>query len=217
MRAALCLAALLTSTAAFAQPSAPPGPYIIDLRGGMIGAPGGNFYPAAPAGTQVPQRGFGFSVGGHIYPFRLGVAQVGVGADLLRARGSSSSAIGVNAAMRVTTVAPQISFNFGSRDGWSYLSAGYGVTQTRAEVDIPEMDVTPPETQDDDVPQSEPLPAGMVVREVRTGTVNLGGGARWFIREHFAVGFDVRFHRLSTTAGSSSKQNVGLTVGLSLR
>jgi hypothetical protein len=217
VRVALCLAALFTSTAAFAQSSAPPGPYIIDLRGGMIGAPSGDFYPAAPAGTQVPQRGFGFSVGGHIYPFRLGVAQVGLGADLLRARGSTSSAPGVNAAMRVTTVAPQISFNFGTRDGWSYLSAGYGVTQTRAQVDIPEMEVTPPETQDDDVPEPEPLPVGTVVREDRTGTINLGGGARWFIREHLAVGFDVRFHRLSATAGSSSKQIVGLTVGLSLR
>jgi hypothetical protein len=217
VRAALCLAALLTSTAAFAQSSAPPGPYIIDLRGGMIGAPGGDFYPAAPAGTQVPQRGFGFSVGGHIYPFRLGVAQVGVGADLLRARGSSSSAIGVDAAMRVTTVAPQISFNFGSRDGWSYLSVGYGVAQTRAEVDIPQMEVTPPETQDDDVPEPEPLPAGTVVREVRTGTINVGGGARWFIREHLAVGFDVRFHRLGSTSGLPSKQIVGLSVGASLR
>ena len=216
MRAALCLAAVLLPTAAFAQSSTPPGPYIIDLRGGMIGAPGGDFYPAAPAGTQVPQRGFGFSVGGHIYPFRLGVAQVGLGADLLRARGSTSSTTGVDAAMRVTTVAPQISFNFGTHDGWSYLSAGYGVTQTRAQVDIPETKISPPEIQDD-LPEPEPLPAGTVVREVRTGTVNLGGGARWFIREHLAVGFDIRFHRLSGTAGSSSKQIVGLTVGLSLR
>jgi hypothetical protein len=209
---------VLLPTAAFAQSSTPPGPYIIDLRGGMIGAPGGDFYPAAPAGTQVPQRGFGFSVGGHIYPFRLGVAQVGIGADLLRARGSTSSDIGADAAMRVTTVAPQISFNFGTRDGWSYLSAGYGVTQTRGEVDIR---ATPADVTDSegDVPEAdaEPLPAGTFVRELRTGTINLGGGARWFIREHLAVGFDVRFHRLSATAGSSSKQLVGLTVGLSLR
>jgi hypothetical protein len=215
VRAALCLAAVLASTAAFAQTSA-PGPYIVDVRGGMIGAPGGDFYPAAPAGTQVPQRGFGFSIGGHIYPFHLGVAQVGLGADLLRARGSSRSQTGIDAAMRVTTVAPQISFNFGTREGWSYLSAGYGVTQTRAQVDIPEREVSPPETQDD-VPQPEPLPAGTVVRNVRTGTINIGGGARWFIREHLAVGFDIRFHRLSGIVGSSSKQLVGLTVGLSVR
>ena len=215
MRAALCLAAVLVSTAAFAQTSA-PGPYIVDVRGGMIGAPGGDFYPPAPAGTQVPQRGFGFSIGGHIYPFHFGVAQVGLGADLLRARGSSTSQTGIDAAMGVTTVAPQISFNFGTRDGWSYLSAGYGVTQTRAEVDIPETPADAPEAQDE-VPASEPIPAGTLVRELRTSTVNVGGGARWFIREHLAVGFDVRFHRLSRTSGSASKQLVGLAVGFSLR
>ncbi|PYR63485.1 MAG: hypothetical protein DMF88_25155 [Acidobacteria bacterium] len=45
MKAGLCLAALFVSTAAFAQSSS-PGPYIVDVRGAMSGAPGGaSFYP----------------------------------------------------------------------------------------------------------------------------------------------------------------------------
>ena len=32
----------------------------------------------------------------------------------------------VNVAMSLTAFMPQVSFNFGTSDGWSYLSAGYG-------------------------------------------------------------------------------------------
>jgi hypothetical protein len=43
--------------------------------------------------------------------------------------------------------------------------------------------------------------------------VNVGGGARWFLRERVAVGFDVRFHRLLATHAVPSTQIVGLSVG----
>src|SRR6185436_6229797 len=148
VKTGLCIAALLMSTAAFAQ--SPPGPYVIDVRGSMSGTPGGDaFYPPVPENTLAPQRGFGFGAGAHLYPFSLGISRVGVGIDLTRARGSArspattstasgstttivGSAAGVGASMTVTTVAPQLSFNFGTHDGWSYLSAGVGVTSTRA-------------------------------------------------------------------------------------
>jgi outer membrane protein with beta-barrel domain len=203
MKAGLCIAALLISTAAFAQPASAPGPYIIDLRGAMSGAPSGTaFYPPVPANTLAPQRAFGFDVGAHVYPFALGLARVGLGVDLMRARGTATSISNINAAMTVTTLAPQLSFNFGTHEGWSYLSGGYGTTQTRAEVMTPAADATT---------------AATLSRERRTRTINIGGGARWFVRERMAVGFDVRFHRLAATLGLPSKQIVGLSVGVSIR
>jgi hypothetical protein len=203
MKAGLCISALLISTAVFAQPASAPGPYIIDLRGAMSGAPSGiAFYPPAPADTLAPQRAFGFEVGAHTYPFALGIARVGIGIDLMRARGTATSVSNINAAMTVTTLAPQLSFNFGTHEGWSYLSGGYGTTQTRAEVMTPAADTAA---------------AATLSRERRTHTINIGGGARWFLRERLAVGFDVRFHWLAATLGLPSKQIVGLSVGLSIR
>lgn len=204
MRAGLCLAALLIATAASAQtPAPPPGPYVIDLRGAMSGAPdGSSFYPAVPKDTIAPQRAFGFGAGAHVYFGRLGVARLGAGADVMRMRGTAASVGKIGAQMDVTTVAPQVSFNFGTRDGWSYLSAGYGMTQTRTEVVVPAT-LTDPTT--------------LLSLERRSNTANFGGGARWFLRERLAVGFDVRFHRLAATGELGAKQIVGLAVGVSVR
>ena len=214
---ALTIAALLPA-AASAQVTA-PGPYVIDLRGAMSGAPGDvPFYPPVPATMRVPQRAFGFGGGAHVYAFRIGVARLGFGVDMMRARGAAdtnASAIAgqstttsaaavtgtLNAAMTITTIAPQVSFNFGTRDGWSYLSGGYGTSATRAEVNIPTSIAN----------------GGKGSRERRTSTLNFGGGARWFLREHLAVGFDVRFHRLRATDELPSKQIFGFSVGISVR
>lgn len=169
----------------------------------MSGAPGGvSFYPPAPVETRAPQRAFGFGAGAHLYPFQLGVARVGFGVDLMRVRGSATSVSNIDAAMTVSTIAPQISVNFGTRDGWSYLSGGFGTTQTSAKVETPASGSTA---------------AATLARDRRSRTINVGGGARWFLREHVAVGFDVRFHRLHATLGLPSKQIVGLSVGISLR
>jgi len=202
VKAGLCIAALLISTAAFAQSSS-PGPYIIDLRGAMSGAPGGAaFYPTVPAETRAPRRAFGFGAGAHVFPFQLGIARVGFGVDVMRVRGSATSVHNINAAMTVSTIAPQVSFNFGTREGWSYLSGGYGTTQTNAKVETPAEGSTA---------------AGTLMRGRRTGSINIGGGARWFVRDHVAVGFDVRFHRFGATPGLPSTQIVGLLVGVSAR
>ena len=214
--AAIVLAiAVLTPAASSAQVSA-PGPYVIDLRGAMSGAPGsGSFYPPVATAITVPQRAFGFGAGAHVYTFRFGAARVGFGVDVMRARGTArtdASAVettsieGVestgtfNAAMTVTTIAPQLSFNFGTHEGWSYLSVGYGRSTTHAEVNVP---------------ASFAEESGS--RDRHTAALNFGGGARWFLREHLAVGFDVRFHRLLAGNAVPSTQVVGLSVGMSLR
>jgi hypothetical protein len=152
-----------------------------------------------------------------VYTFPIGPARLGFGVDLMRARGtartdasavettstSTSTATATStfdAAMTVTTIAPQLSFNFGTHEGWSYLSGGYGISTTHAEVNIPDS-----------------FGGESGSRDRRTPALNFGGGARWFLQEHLAVGFDVRFHRLLAKNAVPTTQMVGLSVGVSLR
>ena len=79
-------------------------------------------------------------------------------------------------ALSVTSAAPQLSLNFGTGDGWSYLSAGRG-TSTWSLV---------PDQQDETFADQE-----------RLRTFNYGGGARWFARRHLAFTFDVRFWEMA--------------------
>ena len=226
---AVAIAALLMSTPAAAQLSPPstPGPYVIDIRAPMSGLPStSGFHPVLPANTLVPKRGFGLGVGGHVYVVRLGVSRVGLGVDVLRVRGtavtpatsstspantgppSSSDALStagqIDVAMTMTAVAPQLSFNFGTREGWSYLSGGYGVAQIRTEA-----------TGE----QESPLTGRttLVRDDGRSASINYGGGARWFIRDRVAVGFDLRFHRIAAVGTRPVAKLVVASVGLSVR
>jgi hypothetical protein len=147
--------------------------YVIDLRGSTSGLPEETaFFPGIPADTIVPARGFGFDVGGHVYLFKLGPSRIGIGANYMRVRGTAPGIVG-----ELSTLAPQLSFNFGTADGWSYLSAGYGNASIATTVDNDSGSSTA---------ESGTLDA-----------INYGGGARWFLRRHLAVGFDVRFHHVS--------------------
>ena len=227
---AVAIAALLMSTPAAAQLSPPstPGPYVLDIRAPMSGLPStSGFHPVLPANTLVPKRGFGLGVGGHVYVARLGVSRVGVGVDALRVRGTAltpvtpststteagipsssgaslSAASQIDVAMSMTAVAPQLSFNFGTREGWSYLSGGYGIAQIRTEA-----------TGE----QESPLTGRttLVRDDGRSGSINYGGGARWFIRDRVAVGFDLRFHRIAAVGTRPVAKLVVASVGLSVR
>lgn len=193
------LAAVLVGVPAAAQipPPRPPGPYAIDVRAVSGAIPqDASFFPPAPTGTLIPSRGFGVDIGGHVYLMQLGPARVGVGATLLRLRGTagpptppSSPGSSTPAAPRtipdvqatLTSVAPQISFNFGTADGWSYLSAGLGATRLS--------------TATSGTPTAATRDAGTL------STLNVGGGARWFAYRRLAFTFDVRFHLLSAGYG----------------
>jgi hypothetical protein len=72
-------------------------------------------------------------------------------------------------------VAPQVSFNFGTGDGWSYLSGGVGAARVQT--------ASAPGASND---------GGIVT------AFNAGGGARWFVTPRLAVGFDVRLHWMSS-------------------
>jgi hypothetical protein len=212
-RAAGCLLLLggvLSSLPAAAQGvPAPPGPYVVDVRGVSSGLPqGAVLLPPVPAETLVPSRGNGFDVGGHIYVGRFRGAHLGFGASLISVSGNAVQPRTTSAAttsapsgpsevrVALRTIAPQVSLNFGTKDGWSYLSAGVGIT----EVDARTVDVV--ELSGD---------SGRVM------TINAGGGARWFVRRRLAVGFDARLHRLAQTDTMSASMLFSIAAGISLR
>jgi Outer membrane protein beta-barrel domain len=168
----------------------PPGPFVFDFRAAMSGVPvSPSFVPSTDTDPEVtaviPSRGWGGSIGVHLYPFQLGPARVGVGADALYVRGTTP-----DVTTALSAIDPQISANFGTADGWSYLSVGYGVTRVNV----------------DPVGVSESMP-----------TFTWGGGARWFLGPHFGVGFDVRVHQISAGEVVPKDTAVSFTVGVSLK
>lgn len=201
-------AILIAATQAAAQTALPPGPWVLDVRGVTTPVPtDAGFYPPL-AVTSVPSRGFGVDVGAHVYLLSMGLARIGVGADVVSVR---STAVGAVAAIddeeslagpdqRLTLtmqmIAPQVSANFGSRDGWSYLSAGIGTVSITTET----ADVMPGRQESG-----------------RLRSVNFGGGARWFIASRLAFGFDLRAHRIAAGPDTPKTSVFVVSAGLSLR
>ena len=200
--AGLVAAILIAVAPAAGQTTLPPGPWVLDVRAITSPVPKDPvFYPELGTGALIPTRGFGVDVGGHFYPFKLGPSRVGFGLNAVTVRseatasvatagtgtgtgtgqtggtGSSTAvALGQRLSLNMRVLAPQVSFNFGTRSGWSYLSAGAGTTRVVAE--------------------TANVMAG---RRETSGlrSLNFGGGARWFIKSHLAFAFDLRFHQIS--------------------
>jgi len=192
IRAVLVLVSALFLTArAHAQDPAvqptldePIGRFVIDARG-LLARFKANAAIAESLGVEaadLPTRGLGLVVGAHLYPLRKRNFALGVGGELLlraRAARTRASAVvdgpaGPTVVTKMTGFAPQVSLNFGKRDGWSYLSAGIGRGAF-----VSELDDSPFED-----PESSPR------------AINYGGGARWFARKHVAFTFDLRFYKL---------------------
>jgi hypothetical protein len=164
----------------------PPGPFVFDVRGVVSGIPASQaFVPPGLTSATIPARGFGGSIGGYVYAIQLGPGRLGIGADLTFARGTS-----VDVQTTLVSVDSQLSFNFGTSDGWSYLSAGVG----RVHI------------------ESEPVGLSESVQ-----AFNWGGGARWFLNQHFGIGFDIRIRMLSAGDFVPKGTSVAGTVGLSLK
>jgi hypothetical protein len=203
---AVVIALAVTATPGAAQTVAPPGPWIVDIRAVTSSVPTDlTFYPAVDA-TVVPSRGFGLDVGGHIYLFTFGPSRVGVGANVVVIRSTATEPASgerdlpeERLSLNMRTVAPQVSFNFGSRDGWSYLSAGLGLASVTTRVE------------------------GTSTSERSSGqlrSINFGGGARWFLSPRLAFGFDVRAHKIAAARGDQPTPGVtavAVSAGLSLR
>jgi hypothetical protein len=181
---AICVVLCLHAAPAHAQ-DAPPriGPFVVDVRGTS---------PLFPANEQLaqsrglsleelPGRGLGLDAGAHLYLFKWRVLTFGIGGQMTLARATSPPVVqeGVETGRAVTawftSFTPQLSFNFGTGNGWSYISGGIGKSVWS----------TVPDAQ-----------AALPGDEERLTTINYGGGARWFAKEHLAFTVDVRFHAI---------------------
>jgi hypothetical protein len=131
--------------------------------------------------AELPGLGLGLSGGVHVYLLRWRAITFGIGAEAMTGRSHYTPAAaqeqqGLQAVTeRLTSYAPQLSFNFGTGRGWSYISGGIGQSIWSI------------------VPDGQPE---RTVDKDRLRTVDYGGGARWFAKKHLAFSFDVRFYQI---------------------
>jgi hypothetical protein len=184
--------------------------FVVDAHGTAPGFPSDDQVLADSRGmklAELPGRGWGLQLAAHIYPLRWRVITFGIGGEVAAARATSTppsdDATGLRPAKEVfRTIAPQLSFNFGNGNGWSYLSGGIGGSTW----------ATVPEGQEGYPPDSEKLK-----------TINYGGGARWFIKPHLAFSFDVRFYAINpgapvgTRPGSPRTTLLAIGAGISVK
>ena len=180
----IILLMMAVATPALAQVERPIPPAVFDARLVFAGL-GEDEITATALGItaeELPGRGLGLAAGLHFYPIRRQGFAFGIGGELIRVRGSKVESLDEDEEPPATPLPPeirrrldglsgQISINFGHRDGWSYLTAGMGplVFQTYSGEIAPE---DPP----------------------RKSTINMGGGARWFLNRHVALNLDARFY-----------------------
>jgi hypothetical protein len=206
-----CVLSMTAGNAAAQQPP-PIGRFVIDARASLARFKNDG---AIATGLDVttdnlPTRGLGLDAGLHWYPLRKGKLTFGLGGELLVARDSRmadpTDTTGTTVTSpRVTTsfssISPQVSLNFGTGDGWSYLSGGIGLASLTSERD--------------DAPFTDDAS--------RVQAINYGGGARWFTRPHLAFTFDFRFYAVNAQEATTSRpaypktRFVVISAGVSLR
>ena len=130
--------------------------------------------------AELPGSGLGVQMGIHVYPLRWRAVTFGIGGEVTLGRSRETPPDGSQyiraTEERFGSIAPQISFNFGTGNGWSYISGGIGQSVWSL---IPAgQDAYPSDTE-------------------RLQTINYGGGARWFMKRHVGFSFDVRFYAIN--------------------
>ncbi len=167
--------------AAAQQQDQPIGRFVADIRG-VYGRHKVEPSVATDLGVvagNLPGRSWGLAGGAHVYFWHTKHMTVGAGGETVWARGSRTPAIanadgttspGITVRRHFFTIVPELSLNFGHRNGWSYISGGMFGTST-AFLDRTDQ------------------PASAVPRR---STLSYGGGARWFTNERIA--FAVDFH-----------------------
>ena len=188
LHSAFCIAVIVMSAARPVCAQEPPpriGPFALDLHG-VVPRFGDDLQLAQSRNltsqAELPGSGLGVSAAAHVYLPKIFGMTVGLGGEVIIARSSTSpeASATTTATIRPVTeifkeISPQLSLNFGSGNGWSYLSAGIGQTIWSI------------------VPEGQtPLPADEEV--IRT--LNYGGGARWFAKKHLAFSLDVRLYEI---------------------
>ena len=189
--AAICMAGRPAS----AQEPPPPIPhFVVDLHGVFPGFPVeqalADSRGLGPSGlSELPGRAFGGDIAVHVYPFRWRAITFGIGARAMGARATKepdpipgSTLVAVTE--KFSYIGPELSFNFGTGSGWSYLSAGINASHWSVIPKLPDGTDAPPQPPD----------------EERLKTITYGGGARWFARPHVAFSFDVRFYAINPSS-----------------
>ena len=183
---------LILAHSANAQTSEPIGPVAVDVRVAMPRFKDNPDVATAlgVSSTNLPGRGLGLAGAAHWYPVRMGRVTLGFGAELLFSGASNTlepdeddEPEGPTVKTRFSTFSPQVSLNFGSGRGWSYVSGGIGWGAFRTErADAP-------------------------VTEAESGprVLNYGGGARWFAKEHLAFTFDLRFYAVNAQQAAAGR------------
>ena len=188
--AAALVALLAVPTSSHAQSAGPIAPFVFDLRG---------FYPGLGQDPitakqlnvdqlQLPSRGLGGIAGISVYPIRVRRFAFGLGGEGMLARGKAQEEndegqpVGLAVRQVLKGLSGNVSLNFGDNNGWSYVTGGMGPMTFKSY-----LGETSP---------LDPAPNKM--------TINMGGGARWFVNDHVALTFDVRFYLLrpEETTGS---------------
>jgi hypothetical protein len=176
----MAAAVLLLASAARAQDPPPRIPLIaLDLHGTLP------FFPkneelARSRNLVFPYELPGTGLGAHgaltLYPLKWKAVTFGVGIDAAVGRASRSAETYRPTTETFAHIAPEISFNFGNGNGWSYISGGLGPSVWSIAAD------------------GEPP---LAANTERLKTINYGGGARWFIKPHLAFSLDVRFYAIN--------------------
>ena len=194
MRRTVCCLLLCLSSAASAraqqQQKEPIGRFAVDLRG-AYGRHKAEPSVATDLGVSqgnLPTRTFGLVGGAHAYLLHTRKITFGVGGNVVYTRGSRTidlvDANGLptkpptkspTVRRHFTSFSPEISLNFGHRNGYSYISGGmFG----RSKLYLDRAD--------------QPA-SGQPFRK----TLNYGGGARWFISDHIAFSVDFRWYSVT--------------------
>lgn len=140
---------------------------------------------------ELPGTGLGAHGALTFYPLKWKVVTFGIGADVAVGRSHQSAPTlgtdetGTPIVGRAVTetfahAAPEISFNFGNGNGWSYFSGGIGPSV---------WSLTPDEGG-----------LTLAANSERLKTINYGGGARWFMKRHMAFSLDVRFYAINPSS-----------------
>jgi len=208
--AVVCLAVVLRGRPASAQDPPPPLPrVVVDLHGLIPIFPNDAVQLADSRGLKVselPGAGFGGRAGAHVYLLKITAMTIGVGGEVVLGRSSSTPAEGTTGLVpvdeRLLTGSGQVSVNFGSGHGWSYLSGGLGRSQWSLH----------PAGAANTSSDAESLP-----------TANYGGGARWFAKKHLAFSLDVRLYEIQpgspagTRPGSPRTRLFVIGAGISVK
>jgi hypothetical protein len=186
-RIAVAIVLLLCAVAPVARAQEPPPRIpivVVDLHGTFTNFPNGDGLDRSRglSAAELPGSALGADLALHLYPLRWRAITFGIGGQATFERAHQSPPVVAGATIlrpvteRFVSGGPQLSFNFGSGTGWSYLSGGIGRSVWQI---VPDG--------------AEPQGAD----QERLSTSNYGGGARWFMKKHLGFSFDVRFYAIS--------------------